>query len=333
MPPNPDPQIIDHVTGDTLTITSTQDLMIDNRPKDRATVTLNLGPTHWKVLSTPPLPTTERGWRGSLLVLESPAYERRTFDKEFRRLRDALSEARVRCEEFLRRFEEETVRVRSYGDEGVEWQMEEALDRLWRLKVVGVERAKRIEVERWVEEKAAREYAGAAGSLEEEPDLTFFSASMVLLHDLAGAACALPYHSTHPEKEVRGVNEACKQLQREWNDFRNYVREARKGEVGMKLLCEHITSLHEALGHHAAWWDWPEWHPNEWVSEASLRTLGDPGKDTEARKHFAKIEERGMTGFGMMWGFQTEREQVYNELCYSVADVSRLKVDTFREQR
>jgi hypothetical protein len=308
MSQNPAPNILDHVTGDTFTVTSTQDLMIYERPEDRATVTLEVGPTQWKVLCASPPPATERGWRGSLLVISSPEYERRAFDERFRRLQDALDEARTYCEKFLRTFEEETAVVRAYGGEGVEWQMREVLDRLWRLKVVAVEREKKREVERWVEEKAARESAGDTWIEEEEPDLTFVSATVVLLHDLADAACALPCHSTELGNEVRGVTEACKQLQGEWKDFRKYVREARKGEEGMKLLCKHIVSLHEALGYHAAWWDRPEWLPKEWIDEVSLTTLEDPGKDTEARRHFEKIRTRHMTGFGMMWGFRTGYE-------------------------
>lgn len=243
-------------------------------------------------------------------MISSPAYERRAFDEGFRRLWDALDEARTHCKEFLRTFEEETAAVRGYESEGLEGQMSEVLDRLWRLKVVAEERKKKKEVERLVKEKAVREIAGDARIEEEEPDLTFVSATVVLLHDLADAACALPCHSTELGNEVKGVGEACKQLQEEWNDFRKYVREARKGEVGMKLLCKHMASLHEALGYHAAWWDPVEWLPKEWIDEVSLRTSEDLRKETEARKHFEEVRMRHMTGYGMMWGFRTGHEGV-----------------------
>lgn len=233
-------------------------------------------------------------------MVSSPAYERRAFDEVFRRLRGALDEARTHCEEFLRAFEEETATMRGYEGDGVEEQMREVLDRLWRLKVVGVEQEKRKEVERSVDEKAERERVGGVLVGEEEPGLTFVSATVVLLHNLADAACALPRHSTDLGSEVRGVRKACEQLQGEWNDFRKYVREARKGEVGMKLLCKRIASLLEALDHHAAWWDSQELVPKEWIAEVSLKTLEYPGKDTEARKHIDKIRTRHMTGFGMM---------------------------------
>ena len=196
MSQNQAPHILDHVTGDTLAVTSTQDLMIHDRPEDRAIVTLEVGPTQWKVLCAPPPAATERGWRGSLLVISSPAYERRAFDDGFRRLRDALNDAKAHCEAFQREFEEETAAVRRYGGEAVEGQMGEVLDRLWRLKVVAVEREKRGEVEKWAEEKAARKGAGDDWIEEEEPGLTFVSATVVLLNDLADAACALPCHST-----------------------------------------------------------------------------------------------------------------------------------------